>query len=120
MPRLTGRVLRGAAVVAALAFAYAMGAGAGGTGTRAPEHPWHRTVGQAAAEVARAAPDPGRERVAVEKALRRMGDRWARFYTAAEFSGLEDTLNGWYSGVGLWLEKAGEDAEIVGVQPGSP
>src|SRR4051794_9667268 len=105
MPRLTGRVLRGAAVVAALAFACVMRTGAGGTGTSAPEHPWHRTVGQAAAEVARGAPDPEREGAVAEKALRRMGDRWARFYTAAEFSGLEDTLNGWYSGVGLWLEK---------------
>ncbi|WP_433175862.1 S41 family peptidase [Actinoallomurus sp. CA-150999] len=123
MPRLTGRVLRGAAVVAALAFAYAMGAGADGTGAHAPVRPRprpYRAVGQAAAVVARAAPDPERERVAVEKVLRHMGDRWARFYTAAEFSGLEDTLNGWYSGVGLWLEKAGEDVEIVGVQPGSP
>jgi carboxyl-terminal processing protease len=125
MPRLTGRVLRGAAAVAALAFAYAMGAGAGGpdTGATAPapgrEHP---PIEETVARVARDA--SGRsadlERTAVEKALRRIGDRWARFYTASEFSGLEDTLNGWYSGVGLWLEKIGKDVRIVGVQPGSP
>lgn len=120
MPRLTGRVLRGAAAAAALGFAYAVGAG---TGARAPARPQaldHRTVEDTAVEVARAAPDPARERAAVERALRRIGDRWARFYTASEFSGLEAALNGWYSGVGLWLEKSGDDARIVGVQPGSP
>ncbi|MEV5705586.1 S41 family peptidase [Actinoallomurus sp. NPDC052274] len=133
MPRLTGRVLRGAAAVAALAFAYVLGAGSGGTRTHASARrdplrrgswPAARAVEPAMADPARAGSDrdsdPERERAVVERALRRLGDRWARFYSAAEFSGLEATLNGWYSGVGLWLEKMGNDIRIVGVQPGSP
>ncbi|MCO5998828.1 S41 family peptidase [Actinoallomurus rhizosphaericola] len=150
MPRLTGRVLRGAAAVAALAVVYVMDAGAGGTGTHASarrEPPGRNTrpAGRAAIEPAltapdpasagpddsippgslvppgvSAAPDPAGERAVIAETLRRLGDRWARFYTAAEFSGLEATLNGWYSGVGLWLAKAGSDVRIVGVQPGSP
>ncbi|GAA0337265.1 S41 family peptidase [Actinoallomurus spadix] len=132
MPRLTGRVLRGAAAVAALSVVYVMGAGAGGTGTHASARrepvrrdawPVERAAidpAPAAADSASVVPDPEGERAAGERALRRLGDRWARFYTAAEFSGLETTLNGWYSGVGLWLEKTGDDVRIVGVQPGSP
>lgn len=95
------RMLRWTAVIAALAGAYAVG-----TATGPP----------ARVSVSSAEPDRGQ----IDAMLRRIGDRWARFYTAEEFGGLQDSLNGYYSGVGLWLDDSGHGIGIAGEQARSP
>jgi carboxyl-terminal processing protease len=124
MSRLTSRVFRWAAIVAALACAYAMGAATGGTPRPAPARQGRPLLddaaGKMADDVAGQVPRRALERAAIDGMLRRIGDRWARFYTAEQFGGLQSTLNGYYSGVGLWLDAMGKDTRIAGVQPGSP
>src|SRR5262245_56795870 len=96
------RMLRWTAALAALAGAYAVGAEAGSAPT-----PLRVSAGE---------PD----RAQVEAMLRRIGDRWARFYTAEEFGGLQDSLNGYYSGGGLWLDDSGHQVSVAGEQARSP
>src|SRR4051812_10576747 len=103
MPRL-GRVLRWTAVTAALTGAYAVGT-ATGPPRSTPTPP-----------VSASEPD----RAQIDALVRRIGDRWARFYTAEEFGGLQDSLDGYYSGVGLWLDDSGRRIRIAGEQPRSP
>jgi carboxyl-terminal processing protease len=118
MPRRSGRVLRWAALVAALGCAYAMGAA---TGSPAPavRRPavLDDAAGKLAARLARV-PRGRLERSAIEAMLRSTGDRWARFYTAAQFG--RDTVNGYYSGVGLWLDTVGPDIRVAAVEAGAP
>jgi carboxyl-terminal processing protease len=51
----------------------------------------------------------------------RSGDRWSAIYSAQEYEGLEQALDGRYVGVGLWVRRR-EDGriEISRVQSGSP
>lgn len=116
MPRFRGRVYRWAAVVAALGCAYAVGAASRPAGPRAP------TLDDAAGRLAgRTGLTRGAlERTAIEAMLRRTGDRWARYYTADEFDAVRDTMNGDYSGVGLWLDAVGGHVQVAGVRPGGP
>lgn len=118
MPRLRGRVFRSAAIVAALGCAYAVGTATGGSPGRARDS----ALDDAAGKLARRAgvPRAELERAAIGGMLRRIGDRWARFYTADQFNGMQDTMNGYYSGVGLWLDAVGGDIRVAGVQPGAP
>lgn len=119
MPRLNGRMLRWAAVTTALGCAYAVGATTGGSPGRARDD---SALDDAAAKVARRAGIPPGEvrRAAIDGILDRLGDRWARFYTAQQFGGVQDTLNGYYSGVGLWLDTARSDIRVAAVRPGAP
>jgi carboxyl-terminal processing protease len=128
MPRFSGRAFRWAALVAALVCAYAMGAASrtGKTGSTAnigavgtPPEP---TLDDAARWLAgrTGLPRGPLERAAIEAMLRRTGDRWARYYTADQFDAVRDTMNGYYSGVGLWLDAVGGDIQVAGVQPGAP
>jgi carboxyl-terminal processing protease len=116
MPRLRGRVFRWAAIVVALGCAYAVGAASRTTSPRDP------TLDDAASRLAsRTGLTRGSlERAAIEAMLRRTGDRWARYYPADEFDGVRDTMNGDYSGVGLWLDAVGGHVRVAGVQPGGP
>jgi carboxyl-terminal processing protease len=118
MPRLSGCVFRWATIVAALGCAYAVGAASG----RPHRHPRDTVLEDAAGVLARRAsvPRAGLERAAIDAMLRRTGDRWARFYTADQFDGVRDTMNGYYSGVGVWLDAVGGDVHVAGVQPGAP
>jgi len=57
----------------------------------------------------------------VEKLVSRSGDRWSSFYTAQEYAGLQQALDGRYVGVGLWVRAiAGGRIEVARVQSGSP
>ncbi|MEC3994478.1 S41 family peptidase [Actinacidiphila sp. DG2A-62] len=57
----------------------------------------------------------------VQKLVSRSGDRWSSFYTAQEYAGLQQALNGRYVGVGLWVRRIdGGRIEIARVQGGSP
>ncbi|MFH0244131.1 S41 family peptidase [Streptomyces sp. HK10] len=56
-----------------------------------------------------------------EELVSRSGDRWAAAYTAREYAGLRQSLDGRYVGVGVSVRRTGADRiEIARVQPGSP
>lgn len=58
---------------------------------------------------------------AVEKLVSRSGDRWSSFYTAQEYAGLQQALDGRYVGVGLWVRRIdGGRIQVARVQAGSP
>ncbi|MFI6518764.1 S41 family peptidase [Spirillospora sp. NPDC050679] len=127
---ISGRVLRGAAVAVAVLCAYGAGALGGDHGRRAEGEPSAGRDGSLLDEAAdrigreaeRPVPRAELERAAVDGMLRRLGDRWARHYTAGEYDDFQGRLNGRYSGVGLWLG-AGEGRDrrirVASVQPGS-
>lgn len=57
----------------------------------------------------------------VRNLVSRSGDRWSSVYTAQEYAGLQDALDGHYVGVGLWVRRVdGGRVRIARVQPGSP
>ncbi|SEF94951.1 carboxyl-terminal processing protease [Thermomonospora echinospora] len=138
MLRLTGRVprgltagglTRGAALVLVVVCAYGAGVatGAGAPPSAEPSRPG--PLDEAAGRIARESALPvGRadlQRAAVDGMLRRLGDRWARYYTAQEYDDERGRLNGRYSGVGLWLGVEEDPAggpgpvRVASVQPGS-
>src|SRR4051812_4995252 len=95
---LTRRALRGAAGVVAVVCAYGAGvmSGAGpvkGTppvaGPGVLDEAARRIAGEAAAPV----PRGDLERAAVTAMLRRLGDRWAHYYTAQEYDDVQGRLN---------------------------
>jgi carboxyl-terminal processing protease len=56
-----------------------------------------------------------------QKLVSRSGDRWSSFYTAQEYAGLQQALDGRYVGVGLWVRRIdGGRIEVARVQSGSP
>lgn len=58
---------------------------------------------------------------AVEKLVSRSGDRWSSFYTAQEYAGLQQALDGRYVGVGLWVRRVDDGRiEVARVQRNSP
>jgi carboxyl-terminal processing protease len=58
---------------------------------------------------------------AVQKLVSRSGDRWSSFYTAQEYAGLQQALDGRYVGVGLWVRRIdGGRIQVARVQGGSP
>lgn len=125
MSRLTGRVLRGAAMAAALVCGYAAGVATGGTAAPARSSgalggPPRDAEAKAAVAAPGGLPRGAADRAAIEAMLSRLGDRWARFYTARQFAGLQDDLNGFYNGVGVWLEQIGTEVRVAAVEPGSP
>ena len=62
---------------------------------------------------------------AAEELVSRSGDRWSAAYTAREYEGLRQTLDGEYVGVGISVRRE-RDAQgapsvaVARVQPGSP
>jgi carboxyl-terminal processing protease len=128
MPRAAGRhVLRGVALVAALAVAYGGGVVTGvvGAGVDEQRRRDEGVVHEAAARISdRAARRVGQqelERAAVEGMLDALGDRWSSYYSAHEYEGFQRELRGHYSGVGVWLQASqGDGARVTRVQPGSP
>ncbi|MCX4762534.1 S41 family peptidase [Streptomyces sp. NBC_01275] len=58
---------------------------------------------------------------AAERAVSRSGDRWAAVYSEGEYEEFEESLDGEYTGVGLWArhERDGR-IEVTRVQSGSP
>ncbi|MBM9508850.1 S41 family peptidase [Actinacidiphila acididurans] len=80
--------------------------------------------GRAAADTARIAAEIASGTVGpqvVEKLVSRSGDRWSSFYTAQEYAGLQQALDGRYVGVGLWVRRIdGGRIQVARVQQGSP
>lgn len=58
---------------------------------------------------------------AAERAVSRSGDRWAAIYSEGEYEEFEDTLDGRYTGVGLWARRERDGrVEVTKVAGGSP
>ncbi|GLZ03831.1 peptidase S41 [Actinomadura sp. NBRC 104412] len=112
MFRLSGRGPRAGAIAIALVCAYAVGTISAGERRSANAARPVPKDGTAARLEAFLAASPGRNApspAAIESMLRRLGDRWARYYSPSEYEEFRGRLDGRYSGVGLWL--AGEDVQ---------
>lgn len=76
---------------------------------------------QADNALSRALADTALEPEAARELVSRSHDRWAAFYTAREYEGFQQTLDGRYVGVGLWVRRTGDGRiEVCRVQKGSP
>ncbi|MFJ5728597.1 S41 family peptidase [Streptomyces paradoxus] len=132
------RIRRGAALTLVFASVLVAGAATGALpqsqGKSAPDEA--RSAGRAGshAEVARAAEEAmadGKSPVqAAKRAVSRSGDRWGAVYSRGEYEEFEESLDGQYTGVGLWARsdrdgrvevtkvRAGSPAATAGIRPG--
>lgn len=61
------------------------------------------------------------ERAAIEGALKASGDQWANYFPQENVNNLNQTLEGRYSGIGIWLRKNKSGIlEVSSVQQNSP
>ena len=61
------------------------------------------------------------ERAAIEGALKASGDQWANYFPQESVNNLNQTLEGRYSGIGIWLRKNKSGIlEVASVQQNSP
>jgi len=61
------------------------------------------------------------ERAAIEGALKASGDQWANYFPQESVKNLNQTLEGRYSGIGIWLRKNKSGIlEVASVQQNSP
>jgi len=61
------------------------------------------------------------ERAAIEAVLKASGDQWANYFPQTSVANLNQTLEGRYSGIGIWLRKNKSGVlEVSSVQPNSP
>jgi len=61
------------------------------------------------------------ERAAIEGALKASGDQWANYFPQESANNLNQTLEGRYSGIGIWLRKTKSGIlEVSSVQQNSP
>ncbi|MDX2849749.1 S41 family peptidase [Streptomyces sp. PA03-3a] len=121
------RLCRAAALTLVFGAVLATGAAAGsfgdlGRGWRTP--PPSRILAGTVAdtdEIAEAIAEGKVGPQAAEALVSRSGDRWSSFYTAQEYEGFQQSLDGRYVGVGLWVRRT-EDGRIGidRVQSGSP
>ncbi|MEU2750416.1 S41 family peptidase [Streptomyces collinus] len=123
------RIRRGAALTLVFASVLVAGAATGALpqsqGKSAPDEA--RSAGPAGrhADVARAAEEAmadGKSPVqAAKRAVSRSGDRWAAVYSRGEYEEFEESLDGQYTGVGLWARSERDGRiEVTKVRPGSP
>lgn len=119
------RALRAAAVTAVVALAYTAGVVTGVAGSRTQPSD-QGVIDEAAARIADRAERPVArqqlERAAVEGMLKSLGDKWSSYYQPGDFASFQDSLEGRYSGVGLWLRPTatGGGVEVGSVAAGSP
>lgn len=132
---------RGAGLALVFASVLATGAatGAWGDSVRSPGGPTSAAAGQphsadedfggghANGTPAGAREDTGRGDAAegAEELVSRSGDRWSAAYTAREYEGFRQTLDGEYTGVGISVRsqrgvEGGSTVTVARVQPGSP
>ncbi|MDG9721065.1 S41 family peptidase [Streptomyces sp. DH24] len=123
------RLRRGAALT--LVFASVLVAGAATGSLPGPERKPAPDTARSAApaghheDVARAAQEAmadGKSPMeAAERAVSRSGDRWAAIYSEGEYEEFEETLDGQYTGVGLWARRERDGrVEVTKVKSGSP
>ncbi|OEJ26643.1 peptidase S41 [Streptomyces agglomeratus] len=74
-----------------------------------------------AAAAAQAMADGKSGKEAAEEVVSRSGDRWGAVYDPSEYEEFEQALDGEYTGVGLWAERAADGrVEVSRVQRGGP
>ena len=91
----------------------------------ATPEPTTGVLDEAAARIARDAAEPvdpaTLEKAAVEGMLDALGDRWSTYYGPADFSAYNASLEGRYTGVGVWLRQRLDGAVLVAsVQGATP
>jgi carboxyl-terminal processing protease len=127
------RFLRGAAMATAILVAYAGGVltgvfgsatGPGAGGEASAPTSSHSVIDEAADRIAANSAKPvdrdALQRAAIEGMLEEVGDKWGTYYAPSEFASFEESLEGRYSGVGVWLRRGARGVEIGSVQAGSP
>lgn len=77
----------------------------------------HTDVARAAA---RAAADGASPMEAAQRAVSRSGDRWAAVYSPDEYEEFEESLDGRYTGVGLWARERDGRIEVARVGSDTP
>ncbi|MFD5162725.1 S41 family peptidase [Streptomyces hawaiiensis] len=132
------RVRRGAALTLVFASVLVAGAATGalpqGEAKSAPDEARSAVTPGHHADVARAAEEAmadGKSPVqAAKRAVSRSGDRWGAVYSRGEYEEFEESLDGQYTGVGLWARserdgrievtkvRAGSPAAAAGIRPG--
>lgn len=122
-------VRRGAALTLVFGCVVAVGATTGAFGGELPKSSGTRASSISGtadsvevAEAAAQAMAEGKSAVAAaEEVVSRSGDRWSAVYSAREYQGFRQALDGEYLGVGLWVRSgAGGRIEVARLQPGSP
>lgn len=91
----------------------------GTAAARTPAPPSSRAIdtGRIAREIEQGTVGPQ----AVQRLVSRSGDRWSSFYTAQEYAGLKQALDGTYVGTGLSVRRIDDGRiQVARVQPGSP
>ncbi|MQS35072.1 S41 family peptidase [Streptomyces katsurahamanus] len=124
------RSRRGAALTLVFATVLATGAATGGLprddGTEARPRavdPAGATVDQdeVARAAARAVADGESGTEAAEEVVARGGDRWGAVYDEREYRSFQQSLDGEYTGVGLWARQGGDGrVEVARVRSGGP
>ncbi|CAM5522149.1 S41 family peptidase [Streptomyces pilosus] len=122
------RIGRGAALTVVFASVLVAGAATGslpgtdrdGTADNAPQAApvgHHADVTRAAEE---AAADGTSPMEAAQRAVSRSGDRWAAVYSPSEYEEFEESLDGRYTGVGLWARERDGRIEVTKVGSDTP
>jgi carboxyl-terminal processing protease len=60
------------------------------------------------------------DQAAVQGMLGALHDKWANYLTAAQYSGFQQSLDGRFSGVGIWLHQSASTLKVSSVQGSSP
>jgi carboxyl-terminal processing protease len=121
-----GRATAGLAVCVVGAMTFLGGVMVGASNNRPAEGaPRQSVMDEAAQRIASQAQKPVTtstlERAAVQGMLKALGDKWAAFYSPQEYSSFTSTLEGRYTGVGIWVQvDASGSTLIYSVQPASP
>jgi len=119
------RARTGAVVVGVAALTFCGGVLVGASGNRPAEGASRSSVlDEAATRIAADAQHPvdkaTLERAAIEGMLKSLNDRWSSFWTPDEFESFTATLDGRYTGVGLWIRQDSAGLLVASVQDGSP
>ncbi|MEV8596437.1 S41 family peptidase [Streptomyces sp. NPDC052012] len=122
------RIRRGAALTLVFASVLVAGAATGslpeadrktatdGARSAAPAS-HHADVARAAEEAIADGTSPVE---AAQRAVSRSGDRWGAVYSPGEYEEFEETLDGQYTGVGLWARQRDGRIEVTEVGRGTP
>jgi carboxyl-terminal processing protease len=123
-PRRPVRARSIALVATSVALAYGAGVLTGVVGSSpAPstDGVLDEAADRIAANSAREVDSEELEAAAVNGMLRALGDRWSTYYEPSDFSSFQDSLEGRYTGVGLWVRASADGAIVVSsVSEGSP
>ncbi|MFE7900594.1 S41 family peptidase [Streptomyces sp. NPDC057424] len=123
------RIRRGAALTLVFASVLVAGAATGalpqGQGKSALDAARSAGAPGRHTDVARAAEEAmadGKSPVqAAKRAVSRSGDRWGAVYSRGEYEQFEESLDGQYTGVGLWVRRERDGrVEVTKVRAGSP